>query len=128
MHLYNLKGVMATKSSSLIHDCLPTEDNASDDTNTCISCSLKLTDDSVGTCVAVVHPKSSFLHNSVRGLQDISVTVLNKSTVDGTCSGCFDGVSLNEFVVVVFSYHNDTIVSGSHVFVHQQPSSNTGIF
>ena len=121
-----MKGVTAIRPSSSIHDCLPTEDSASDDTNMCISCSL--IDESVETCVAVVHPKPSFLHKSVRGLQDISVTVLNKSTIDGTCSGCLDGVSLNEFVIVVFAYHNGAIVSGSHVFIHQQPSVDTGIF
>jgi hypothetical protein len=124
---YNLEGVTAaSKRSSSIHDCLLTEDSTSDDSNTCISCSL--TNTTVGTCVVVIHTKPSLLRNSYRGLQDISVIHLNMSTVGGRCSGCIDidGVSLNDNVIVVFSYLSGTIVSDSHVFVRQQPSSNTG--
>ena len=112
------------KHSSSIQDCLLAEDSTSDDSNTCISCSL--TNIAVGTCVVVVHTKPSLLRNSYRGLQDISVIHLNNSAVDGRCSGCIDGVSLNDYVMVVFSYLNGTIVSDSHVFVSQRPSSNTG--
>lgn len=114
------------KHSSSIQDCLLAEDSSSDDSNTCISCSL--TNTVVGTCVVVVHTKPSLLRNSYRGLQDISVIHLNKSAVDGRCSGCIDGVSLNDYVMVVFSYLNGTIVSDSHVFVSQRPSSNTGTY
>lgn len=124
---YNLEGVTAaSKRSSSIHDCLLTEDSTSDDSNTCISCSLKNT--TVGTCVVIVHTKPSLLRNSYRGLQDISIVHLNMSTVDGRCSGCIDidGVSLNDNVIVVFSYLNGTIVSNSHVFVRQRSSSDTG--
>lgn len=122
---YNMKGIGAMKHSNSIHDCLLTEDSTSDDSNTCISCSL--TNRTVGTCVVVVHLKPSLLRNSFRGLQDISVTLLNKSAVDGTCSGCIDGVSFNDYVIVVFAYHNGTVVSGSHVFIHQRPSDDTGM-
>ena len=112
------------KHSSSIQDCLLAEDSTSDDSNTCISCSL--TNTAVGTCVVVVHTKPSLLRNSYRGLQDISVLHLNNSAVDGRCSGCIDGVSLNDCVIVVFLYINGTIVSDSHVFISQRPSSNTG--
>ena len=101
-----------------------TEDGTSDDSNTCISCSL--TNTTVGTCAVIVHTKPSLLRNSFRGLQDVSVTLLNKSAVDATCSGCIGGVSLSEHVIVAFSYINGTIVSDSHVLIRRQSSSDTG--
>ena len=121
-------GTTTTRSSSSIYNCLPIElkDSIADDTSTCISCTLA--NMSVGTCVVVVHPKpSSFIHNSFRGLQDIDVIHLNKSTSDNTCSGCIDGISLDDHVVAVFLYHNGTIISGSHAFVQQKQSTYTGI-
>ena len=123
---YNLEGVTIKKHSSSIQDCLLAEDSTSIDSNICISCSL--TNMAVGTCVVVVHLKPSLLRNSYRGLQDISVIHLNNSAVDSRCSGCIDGVSLNDYVMVVFLYLNGTIVSDSHAFVRQQSSSNTGTF
>lgn len=113
------------KHSSSIYGCVLTEGSTSDNSNTCISCSLKST--TVGTCVVVVHPRPSLLRNSFHGLQDISVTFLNKSAVDSTCTGCIDRASLNNYVIAIFTYHNGTIVSGSHVFIHQQQTSDEGI-
>ena len=122
------EGVTKTQSSSSIYDCLTTEfeDSTADGTSTCISCTL--TNVAVDTCVVVVHPKPSFIHDSLRGLQDISVILLNKSTGDGACSGCIDDISLSDYVVAIFPYQNGTILSGSHVIVKpQRQSTYSGI-
>ena len=77
----------------------------------------------VGTCVAITHPKMPFLMaNLPQGLSDISVVHLNKSS-GRFCSGCVDGITFNEHVVIVFAYNEGALIPGSATLVtHPTPS------
>lgn len=78
-----------------------------------------------GTCVAIAHPKTSFLMtNSPHGLSDISVVYLNESS-GSMCSGCVDGVTFTNHVVMVFVYNEGALIPGSQVLVTQPTPSGT---
>ena len=88
----------------------------------CINCVI--INDFDGTCVAITHLKTSLLVNSSHGLKEINVNFLNRSLDSSLCTGCIDGISINDYDIAVFTYQDHVGIFGPHAIVRQQRLSD----
>ena len=86
-----------------------TAHTTNEDNGVCVTCFIDSS--SNGTCLLVVHPKSSSLH-SRGGLSNIDVVLLNKSGNHGA-GGCIQDISHTSHVIAAFLYDETQGIQGS---------------
>ena len=83
-------------------------------------------DKSSRACVFVIHPKTSMLqsHTSKYGLLNIRVEYLYTSDDDYEIEECFEGVYLENYTIVMFTFKD--MILGPPVFVTSHPPKLEG--